>query len=181
MRWFTDEAYKAEAAEWDAMLAAYDTHLREIADRLPPELAMLATDPRLNLHDARIRSIVFDREESAVEMNLTIAGDFRAGLYPLDLRLVFGCAQFVPDEPVDVRYAVTATYGSRGGGTTRTAILAGEIDISEDGRYVLRLRLWPFHEFGLAFDTLSLSEGPATPDDGQAGSFSSSDDDDDDD
>ncbi len=36
---------------------------------------------------------------------------------------------------------------------------------------LLRLRLWPFGEFGLAFSSFSLTERPATADDGRPGEF----------
>ena len=171
MRWFTDEAYEHDEAEWDAMLARYDAHIREIADRLPPELATLAKEPRLNLHDARIRSIVVDRQAGTVEMNLTTEPDHSQGFRDVDLHLVFGGATFVPDDLQPVAYAVGATYSSEHWGTTRTEVLAQEVDIADDGRFLLRIRLWPFHEFAIAFATMSLTESPASPDDGRAGSF----------
>jgi hypothetical protein len=52
MRWFTDAAYDASDAVWREALDAYQEHLTSILERLPPDLASLATDPVLNLHDA---------------------------------------------------------------------------------------------------------------------------------
>jgi hypothetical protein len=171
MRWFTDEAYAGDHGDWEAALVGYDAHVRRIVDQLPIDLARLASDPRLNLHDGRIRSIIVDQEASTVEMNLTTGADSSQGYGHIDLRLVFGGARFVPENLQAIAYAIGATFETDHWGTARTAVLAQEIDIADAGRYVLRLRLWPFHQFGLVFDSLSLSEGPAAPDEGGVGKF----------
>jgi hypothetical protein len=165
VRWFIDEAYGADDAAWDAMLAAYTAHVAEIAPALPSDLRALATDPRLNLHDARFISVVLDREAETVEMLLALDDD-RA------LRLVFGGAAFVEDDLQAIAYGVGATFGAAHWGSVRTVIRAQEVELAEDGRFLLRLRLWPFHEFGLTFSSFSLVEVPAPPDDGQPGAFS---------
>ncbi len=164
MRWFTDQAYEAGEAEWEAMRTAYQAHVSNIAAMLPPDLAAFASDPRLNLHDAHIRRIAVDREAGTVV--LTVALGHEGGL-----RLTFGDASFIPDNLQAVAYAVGATYTTDRWGTTRTEILAQEIDVTDEGRYLLRLRLWPFGELGLAFSSFSLTERPATADDGRPGEF----------
>lgn len=86
-------------------------------------------------------------------------------------KLSFGDATFVPENLQAVAYAVAATYTTDHWGTTRTEILAHEVDVERDGGYLLRLRLWPFGEFGLAFSSLSLAEESESPDDGGPGVF----------
>lgn len=105
--------------------------------------------------------ITVDRERGTVVMTVAF-GDERV------LRLSFGKASFIPDNLMVVEYAVGATYATDGG-IVRTEILAQEIDIDAEGRYLLRLS--PLGEFGLAFCSFSLTEGPASADDGQPGKF----------
>lgn len=164
MRWFTNEIYEAwtngDDASWEAMLAAYDKHVATIAPRLPPDLRRLATEERLHLHDAEFTSVVVDREAETIEMVLWHHDD-RA------LRLRFGGATFVEEYVQLIGYAVVGTFGE-----TRTCILAQEIEIADDGRLVLRLRLWPFHEFGIIFQSLELAEEPVVTARGEPARFS---------
>lgn len=175
MRWFTDQAYEADDdVAWDAMLADYTAHLAEIADALPPDLSALATEPRLNLHDARFISVLVDREARTIEMHLALDDD-RA------VRLHFGGAEFVEENVQAIAFAVCGSFGVTHWGSNRTVIRAQEIELAGDGRFLLRLRLWPFHEFGLTFSSLSLAEEPAPADDGQPGTFAFADEDEDED
>jgi hypothetical protein len=164
MRWFNDEAYQGDDAAWSALHADYSAHVARIASALPPDLRGLATEPRFDLHDARFISVVVDHEAETIEMHLALDDD-RA------LRLAFAGATFVEENLQAIAYAVGGTFATEHWGTTRTVILAQEVDIAEDGRFALRLRLWPFHEFALVFRSLSLVEQSAPPDDGQPGAL----------
>jgi len=62
-------------------------------------------------------------------------------------------------------------------GTTRTVIRAHEVDRGPDATFMLRLRLWPFHEFALAFRSMSLAVEHVAVDDDQPGAFLLADDD----
>ncbi len=62
-----------------------------------------------------------------------------------------------------IAYAIGATYVTDQWGSTRTKIRAQEVDVAEDGRYLLRLRLWPFHEFEIVFRALSMVIEPSPP------------------
>lgn len=164
MRWFTDAANEADDASWDAMLAAYQEHLARLLGSLPPDLAALGTDPRRNLHDARFHAIHVDREAETVEMVVVLLGGEA-------LRLRFGDAAFIPDNLQLVAYAVGATFVTDHWGTTYTQIRASEVDVADDGRYVIRFRLWPFHEFGIAFRAFSMAAEQAPGDDRPPGSL----------
>jgi hypothetical protein len=159
MRWFTDEAYEADEPGWLRMLADYRAHLDSIAPRLPPDLLALATEPRLNLHDARFREVRVDRD--AAEVDLTIeCGDLQVGYRRINLQ--FGSASIVPDNLYLLAQAIGAEFRSNHWHRQRTVteILAHEVDVRRGGRFVLALRLTPFHEFAIEFATLSLTEVP---------------------
>ncbi len=66
-------------------------------------------------------------------------------------------------------HAVGGSFVTDHWGSTRTIILDQEVELVEGGRFLLRLRLWPFHEFGLTFRTCSLTEAQATIDSGAPG------------
>ncbi len=161
MRWFTDEAYEADNPGWDRMLADYRTHIDSIASRLLPDLLALATEPRLNLHDARFKEVRVDRDAAEVEVTIE-CGDVQVG-YRL-ITLDFGSASIVPDNLYLLAAAVGAEFRSNHWhrGRAVTEILAHEVDIRPDGRYALALRLTPFYEFVVEFETLSLIEVPLT-------------------
>lgn len=170
MRWFTDEAYDAwgddDEVSWDAMLASYTAHVAAIASSLPADLRALATEPRLHLHDARFVSVVVDREAETIEMLLALFDDEGRAL-----RLSFGEAAFVEENLALIAQAVGGSFTTDHWGSTRTIVMAQEVDLADDGQFVLRLRLYPFHEFGLTFRSFSLVEEAAPPDEGQPGAF----------
>ena len=159
MRWFTDEAYEADEPEWLRMLADYRAHIDSIAPQLPPDLLALATEPRLNLHDARFREVRVDRD--AAEMDLTIeCGYLQVGYRRITLH--FGSAHVVPDNLYLLAEAIGAEFRSNHWHRQRkvTEILAHEVDVRPGGRFALALRLTPFYEFAVEFGTLSLTEVP---------------------
>jgi hypothetical protein len=170
MRWFTDEIYESSEAEeaedvaWNAMLAAYWAYVTAIASQLPKDLAALATEERLNLHDARFEEVRWDREAAKIDMRVVV------GALRLDLH--FGDAAFTTEDIQKIEFAVEAVFGESPW-VTQTAIRAQEVEIAGDGRYLLRLRLWPFHEFGIEFGSFSLAEEPAPEHDRRPGRFMS--------
>ncbi len=148
MRWFTDAAFESDEAGWQDTLLRYERHIAQLVDRLPADLRTLATDPHMNLHDAVISRLVFDRRRRRVELTAhldktqTVVEFEEAELYPADLRAT--------------SFAVGAKYQSSRWGNTTTRIRAQEIDIAEPAKYVVRLKLWPFHEFAIEFSQISL-------------------------
>jgi hypothetical protein len=168
MRWFDDAAYEAENQAWKAIMDAYYAYARSIAPSLPPDLARLALAPELNLHDAHFDHVEVDLSESTVTIAVTVAGGDRRQT------LNFDGATIVPDNLQRLGHAVRAEFRPQHRGERRgvTVILAQEVDVLPDGRYTLRLRLWPFHEFAVEFADFTLGEEPVTePGRTRAGSF----------
>lgn len=164
MRRFNDAAYDADDEGWSVMLAAYASHLDSIASRLPPDLAALATAPHLNLHDATLREVSVEPEAGEVMIDATLFDDRR-------LALRFHGAAVIPDEVQTLAYAVGAEYHTEHWGTAVTVVRAHEVDILDDGRFVLRLRLQPFYEFAVGFRAMELDEAPASATSGRPGQF----------
>jgi hypothetical protein len=170
MRWLTDDA-DANDDDWDEVVAAYEAHLSEIVPQLPAALAALATDPRLDLHDGRFREVTVDREAQEIVMVID-CGNLQVGYRRLTLR--FDRAAVVPDNLQLLAAAIGAEFRSNHWhqGTSVTEIRVIEVDVLPGRRFVLRLRLWPFHEFAIEFGALSIAEealdarGPA-----RAGTF----------
>jgi hypothetical protein len=165
LRWFTDDAYAwDDDARWRRMLADYMAHVASIEPRLPRDLARLATDPGLNLHDWQIVSMSVAPTEGRVQM-VVQAGD---GQRRLDCR--FGGARILPEDYPRLAMAIETKYRASAWGDRRdlTTIMAMEVGLTWE-RFVLRLRLEPFHAFAIEFDTFwmtqsELAEGhPAGP------------------
>lgn len=156
MRWYTDAAYEDDAT-WDVMTAEYGAHLAEIADSLPSDLRALATEPEMNLHDAEFIEVAVDPPSRRIEMVVRLGDANRSWL-----ALRFHDAEIVPDNYQALGYAIGAVYAENDWGEVITTVRAQEVDRS-DGRSVLRLRLWPFHEFAIHFGSMSLERrGSAT-------------------
>jgi hypothetical protein len=167
MRWFDDAAYEADDEAWDAIMNSYYAHARSIAPSLPPDLARLALAPDLNLHDARFEHVVVNLTTRTVTIAVRVEGGRR-------LTLQFAGATIVPDDLQRLGYAVGAEFRPQHWRQRRgvTEILAQEVDLLPDGRYTLRLRLWPFHQFAVEFADFTLSEELVTePSRTRAGSF----------
>ena len=157
MRWFTDEALANDDIDWNEVVADYSAHLVEVAARLPVELRSLATDPRFDLKDGRFREVTVDR--TAHEVVLVIdCGSLQVGYRQLTLR--FAGAAIEPDNLQLLAKAVGAEFhdGHQTPEPSVTEIRYVEIDLLPNARFVLRLRLWPFHEFAVAFAALSIAE-----------------------
>lgn len=161
MRWFTDAVYEGEDDDWDRSVGGYATRLAEIVPRLPADLAALATDPRLDLHDGRFQEVTVDLEAQEVTMVID-GGDLLVGYHRLTLH--FRGTTIVPHNLQRLAAAVGAEFRANHWHQRRTVteIQAQEIDLLPDGRFVLRLRLWPFHEFAIEFAMFSLAEAPLT-------------------
>jgi hypothetical protein len=157
MRWFTDEAYASDDTDWDEVVAAYSAHLAEVVPQMPTALAGLATDPRLDLHDGRFREVTVDREGQEIAMVID-CGDLQVGYRRLTL--MFDRAAVVPDNLQLLAEAIGAEFRSNHWhqGRSVTEIRVVEVDVLPGGRFTLRLRLWPFHEFAIEFDALSIAE-----------------------
>jgi hypothetical protein len=98
------------------------------------------------------------------------AGDLQVGYRELTLR--FSDAELVPDNLQALAYAVGARYHSDHWGDTITTILDEELDRLPDGRFVLRLRLWPFYAFSVQFAEFEMAEAPSGPHAGTPGTVS---------
>lgn len=157
MRWFTDEAYASDDTHWDELVAAYSAHLAEVRPQLPTALAALATDPRLDLHDGRFREVRVDREAQEIVMVID-CGDLQEGYRRLTLR--FEGAAVVPHNLHLLAEAIGAEFRPNHWHQRRsvTEIRVVEVDLLPGGRFILRLRLWPFHEFAIEFDAISIAE-----------------------
>lgn len=94
---------------------------------------------------------------------LTIhCGDHKVGYRRLTIR--FSGATIVPGNVQLLAYAVGAEFTANHwhDAMTVTDIRACEIDVDVPDRFVLRMRLWPFHEFAVEFADLSITETPST-------------------
>lgn len=151
MRWFTDEALANDGEE---VASVYSAHLDAIAPRLPVELRALAIDPHFDLKDGRFREVIVDHEARAITLAID-CGNLQLGYRRLTL--MFTDATIEPENLLLLAKAVGAEFRADQWSTGRsvTEILYTEIDLLSEGRYILRMRLWPFHEFGVAFTDLS--------------------------
>jgi hypothetical protein len=160
MRWFTDEAYTADDFDWDAMVADYSSHVARLVERLPRDLAMLATDPTLNLHDASIHTMDVDLARRTLEMVVFLYSGTAVTMHCTDVS--FLGTDGAEDDLKSIGYAIGATYAADHWGPTRTTVMAQEVDVAGDGRSILRLRLHPFYEFQIFFRDIELSVDLAT-------------------
>jgi hypothetical protein len=160
MRWFTPEAY---AADDDTILARavadHAAHLATIAPELPKSLVLLATDPRHHLHDGRFQEVVVNATAQRIAMSID-CGDLQVGYRRLHLQ--FGGATFAPDDLQRHAAAIGAEFRPNQWNRRRsvTEIRDVEVDRLDDGRFVLRLGLWPFHELAIEFNELAVVEEP---------------------
>lgn len=167
MRWFTDEAYDAEDdATWAQMLLDYATHVAAIRADLPPALLELATDPDLHLHDAEFIEVALNPPSKRLEMVVRLGDANRSWL-----RLAFRNADVVPDNYQALGYAIGALYAPTDWGGVVTVIRAQEVETLPLGRFVIRLRLWPFYAFSIEFGSMSLQRLPPSPEPPGPGRF----------
>jgi len=159
MRWFTDKAYEGDGEAWDRACRGYAARLAEIGPRLPADLAALATDPRLEMRTGQIHEVFVDHDTDKIVMTID-CGDLQVGYRRLVLS--FDEAAVVPDDLSHLADAIGAYFRPNHWHRHRavTEIHAQEVDIVSDGRFTLRLRLWPFYAFAIEFAHMSLTESP---------------------
>jgi hypothetical protein len=159
MRWFTDEAFANDETDWDDVLGSYSAYLAEVGPRLPTALMALATDPRFDLRDGRFRDFRIDRNATSIEMAID-CGNRQVGYRRLTLR--FDQAAVIPDNLQLLAEAIGAEFRPNHWHKelSVTEIRAVEVDLLPPARSTLRLLLWPFHEFGIAFGGLAIDEDP---------------------
>jgi hypothetical protein len=159
MRWFTEEARDGSQDLWDRAQADYAAHLATIAPRLPVQLAKLAMDPAFDLHDGRFQEVSADLDAGRIAMTIA-CGDLQSGYRSLTIR--FDGARIFPDETKRLAEAVGAEFRANHWHQQRavTEVLDQEVDLLPDGRFVLRLRLWPFYEFAVEFSKISVALTP---------------------
>ncbi len=159
MRWFTDWLDQdPEVTDEDhrRATAAYLEHVRSILPALPADLGRLALEPGLHLHDAQFRRVAVDPDRRIIELTVD-TGYLDVGYRRLWMRVEN--ATLSPEDFPRLEFAVTARY-RRQGYEHVTEILDQEVDILADGRFVLRLRLYPFHDFAVEFEGFTLQETP---------------------
>jgi len=163
MRFFTDEAERDDG-EWGRRVSAYSEHLATIKSGLPEDLKALATEPAFDLHDGRFVLVELDRTTKRLTV-LVDVGSMQVGYRRLSM--TFDAAEIAPDNLHLLAEAVGASFSPNHWhtGIAVTEIRWQEVDIKSDGRFVLRLRLWPFHEFEIRFGAVSQSveELPSRP------------------
>ncbi len=162
MRWF-----RGDAGLEEKVAEAYELHLQRVWKQLPPTIRRIAGEPGHTLHDGRIRWLQVDLPGSRVLMHVVI-DDEQEGQRVL--RLKFFNAVIEPQHLLRLEYAVIALFVSPYG-TTSTQIRYQEVDLDEAGRYVLRLSLWPFHEFAIHFGRVTLIETPSEQGEVRPGQF----------
>jgi hypothetical protein len=126
---------------------------------LPRDMAALATDSRFALHDGRLHEVAVDTAAQQVRMVIN-CGDLQVGYRRLSLS--FDGATIVPDDLQRLAAAIGAEFRANHWHQRRTVteIRRQEVDVLPDGRYVLRLWLWPFYKFVIKFSGFSLVEVP---------------------
>ena len=137
MRWFNEAADEADDdGAWERLLDDYFAHVQRIAPHLPPDLARLALEPQLNLHDARFERVEIDLDNSTATIVVN-AGDLQAGYRRISL--AFTGARVVPDNLQLLGYAVLAEFRPRRWSRypSVTEIRAQEVDLAANGRYTV--------------------------------------------
>ncbi len=160
MRWFTDEALANEDIDWNDVVADYSDHLADVVARLPVEVGALATDPRFDLKDGRFREVSVDR--TAHEVVLVVdCGSLQVGYRRLTVR--FAGATIEPDNLQLLAKAVGAEFHDGDRDPERSVTEIRYFEIEPSAGCSIRLdgpKLWPFYEFAVAFDAVSISEEP---------------------
>ncbi|MHB9134673.1 MAG: hypothetical protein ACYDBB_26675 [Armatimonadota bacterium] len=143
MRFFTREFVAGELtdAEVDSICISYQRHIDAIVNIIPVEIAELA---QTSLHDGLLcRAVV---KPNANELLLSLrCGDLQIGYYDIDIHY-YGVV-------VDTQLLEVLSRRAR---DRHTEILAGEIDIKADGRFVHRLIFWPDDEVEIVFSSIHL-------------------------
>jgi hypothetical protein len=126
---------------------------------LPPDLAALATDPRRSLHDGRFHEFVVDSRKKTITIAID-CGDMQIGYRRLTFS--FEGASIVPDDLARLADAVGAEFRANHWhrGRSVTEVLESTVGALPDGRFALRIRLFPFYQFAIEFSGFSLVDMP---------------------
>jgi len=145
MRFFTRNVVSGKMAdvEVDRVYSAYKQHIGAIVDTSPEDIAELA---QTNLHDGLIRRVVVDHGTHKLLLALR-CGDLQAGYIDVDIRY-----SGITLTPQQSQVLLHRTYDRR------TEILADEIDIFSNGRFVHRLIFWPDEELEIVFSGLNITK-----------------------
>jgi hypothetical protein len=147
MLFFTDEALDGDDDAWSATQRAYAGHIESLRATLPSEVLRLALDPDVSLADGYIR--VFEANAASRFVRLVVV----RGITQMTLRFKGG--EVVPPNLYLLACAIGAEYhAGRHFGRVLSTIREQELDLHTDRRLLLRLRLHPFHTFGIAFQDL---------------------------
>jgi hypothetical protein len=160
-RWFDAQVWHGADTtdeECNRISTAYWEHVRKDSLAWPVALRRFAVEPHYYLHDARIQLAALDPDERTIDLTVEVS---RQDLGARRLVLHFRDAVVVPPNIRALEMAITAEF-HREGGSTFTDIIDEEIDTAAANRFVLRLRLWPFHEFTIEFGAFEFDEEPLT-------------------
>lgn len=132
---------------------------RGSAATVPPDLAALTADPRLSLHHGRFHEVTVDTRDGLITIAID-CGDLQVGYRRL--LLAFEGASIVPDDLQRLAEAVGAEFRANHWhqGRTVSEVAGHKVGVLPDGRFVLRLQLWPFYEFAVEFSGFSTTETP---------------------
>ena len=162
-RWFDAHIWHGADTtdeECNRISRAYWEHVQKDSIGWPDALRRFALEPRYYLHDARIRLAEIDPDGRTIDLTVEVS---RNDLGGRRLELHFRNAVVVPPNIQALEMAITAEF-HRDGGSSFTDIIDEEVDHDHDPDrpYVLRLRLWPFHEFAIEFGVFEFDEEPLT-------------------
>lgn len=145
MRFFTRAMLSGELAdaEVDSRSKAYQQRIDSLMDALPKDIAELT---RINLHDGLIRRVTVDNEAHLLSLVLR-CGDLQVGYFDVDLHY---SGITLTTQQLQVL--------SRRAHDRHTEILADEIDMAADGRFVHRLIFWPYDELEITFAGLTIQK-----------------------
>ena len=149
-RWHGADTTEEETA---GIVKAYWKHVQNDGLRWPDALRRFA-EPGYYLHDARIRLAELHADALTIDLTVEVHNEERG---TRRLILHFRDAVIAPPNIQALGLAITAEF-HRDRGSSFTDIVDEEIDETPDGRYILRLRLWPFHEFTIEFGAFEFDE-----------------------
>jgi hypothetical protein len=153
MRWYRQPHLPGDP-EWQESDAAYADHLRVLRPRLPPPIVALASEPAFHLSGGRIAEMTMNTRSQTIGLSVDV-GDAQVGYRRAHIH--FSAATIQPDDLRLTADAIGATFRPNHWHPRATSeVLATEVDLAGD-RYVLRVRLWPFHEFELEFAAITMS------------------------
>ena len=153
MRWFDHSWLIADDAEASRIVVEYRRHLESLAPTLPASFRVLAeAGGSISLHDGQILSIFFEHDSGDTVVLDTYAGEDippdPSLISALHVRIVYHSAVLVAPTLGELRALIRSP---------KTAILDGEVDRTNNGRFEHRLSLWtgkraPLREVAVQFN-----------------------------